>query len=358
MTRAWGSLGGSWVGGVVLAWVAACAPEPSGFQDATPGGPGEVGPGLGDDATAEASDAGTPAIAPEVTLAEAGVEVDEVATAPWPETAETEHATETTPTADDGDGDGIPDRADPFPTDPARPGSAAAFTVYGHTFDALYTLGAKTFDLSLVGAFRWPEKVADTRMTDIAIDAYGVLYGVTFNDLVVCHPQTAECWWLGRLGDAFNGLTLVPGSALGEDHDVLVGVTVDGSWWRLTLVPDPVKPTVTVTAFGGFGGAWQSAGDVFSIAGVGTFAAVYTSDEAVNRLVRVDPTSGQVTSVVGTIGDRESVYGLAGWARTAYAFDHGGYILKLDLATGAVLQTKVTAQAWAGAGVRTVLDPD
>ena len=261
------------------------------------------------------------------------------------------------PVDDDVDGDGIPNVADPFPDDAARPGVVMSNTVYAHTSSELYYLGVKTLDIFKIGAFRFPANAGGTQMTDIAIDRYGVLWGIGFSDVFVIDPKTAECWRLAALPQEFNGLTLVPRGVLGTSTDALVGIDVDGGWWRIELVQGAGGARAQLSLLGRLGSSWKSSGDAFSIEGIGTFASVdkKPGDDR-DQFVKVDPATGTVTSVIAALGNYSQVYGMAGWSEQAYAFDASGDILVLDLVTGAIVTTKKTGKPWWGAGVKTVLD--
>lgn len=259
---------------------------------------------------------------------------------------------------DDRDGDNVPDHADPFPDDAARPGVVNAATVYAHTSSELYFLEVKSGDVFLVDAFHWPSDAASTQMTDIAIDRFGVLYGVSFGDVFVIHPQTAQCWRLAPLPQEFNGLTHVPGAVVGQADDMLVGVSNAGGWWQLTLaptVPPSAQQRVQITYLGAYGQGWSSSGDAFSIDGVGTFATV-DNGAGEDHLVRLDPVTGAVQADLAPLAGFYSVYGLAGWRGKAFGFDASGEVMVIDLASGAIVSHKDTGHAWWGAGVRTVLD--
>jgi hypothetical protein len=191
-------------------------------------------------------------------------------------------------------------------------------------------------------------------MTDIAIDRYGVLWGVTFDRLYVCHPQTAQCFTVATLPADFNGLTMVPGALLGGgDEDVLVGISEDGGWWRL----DVDGAAVTPVKLGSFGGGWGSSGDAYAIEGVGTFAAADLSAGADDALLTLDPATGQAVGQVAPLTGYSGVYGLAGWTERAFAFEEGGDILVIDIASGSVSVLAETGKAWWGAGVRTRITP-
>lgn len=236
---------------------------------------------------------------------------------------------------DDRDGDGIPDTNDPFPDDGARPGQVNANTVYAHTSGTL-----------------------DGRMTDIAVDRYGVMWGIGFSDVFIINPNNAECWRMAALPQEFNGLTLIPRGVLGTETDILVGVSIAGGWWRLDLVQDASGPRVATALLGQYGSTWTSSGDAFSIEGVGTFASVKRGSFGSDELVELNPGTGLVTRVVGPLGTYGKVWGLAGWANRVYGFDEGGDIFEIELSTGQLISKKSTNHAWWGAGVKTVLDAE
>ncbi|PKN57788.1 MAG: hypothetical protein CVU56_09040 [Deltaproteobacteria bacterium HGW-Deltaproteobacteria-14] len=258
------------------------------------------------------------------------------------------------PGGGDRDGDKVPDSADPWPDDAGRPGVALANTVYAHTSTTLYRLAVKTYSVHEVGRFVWPSSATSREMTDIAIDRYGVLWAISFDEVFICHPIDVTCWRMASLPASFNGLTLIPKSVLGTAEDTLIGLAQDGGWWKLALVNGNVQSTY----LGDLGGDWTASGDAFSIEGVGTFASVNHSYGDPDYFVRVDPATGQVTAEIGGFAGHASVWGLAGWAEQAFAFDAAtGDILIINLATGAVDQTLHSDQEWWGAGVRTHLDP-
>ncbi|MCB9729758.1 MAG: hypothetical protein H6744_05640 [Deltaproteobacteria bacterium] len=256
------------------------------------------------------------------------------------------------PPTDDRDHDGIPDAADPFPDDATRPGVALELTVYAHTAAALFTMNVKTYQVAEVGEFDFPPTDAlIEEMTDIAIDRWGVLWGISFERLWVCHPQTAECWLMGELPDRFNGLTWIPGPAISAGSDMLVGVSGDGGWFRL----EPKGAAVAATKLGSYGPDLTSSGDAFSIEGIGTFASVNQGSEVDDRIVRVDPKTGGALALVGTTPGLYQLWGLAGWTERIFGFDASGEIVVVNVLSGEVASVAKTAHAWWGAGVRTRL---
>ncbi|MFT7579415.1 MAG: hypothetical protein ACI9MR_001079, partial [Myxococcota bacterium] len=208
-------------------------------------------------------------------------------------------------TGGDADNDRVPDIADLWPDDPNWPGVANTNTVYANTSKALWRLEVKTQEMHRIDLFGWPSNADSEEMTDIAIDRYGVMYAISFDDLFICHPQTAECRRIASLPTRFNGLTLVPKSVLQTETDALVGISTDGGWWRMNVVNGAVQTTY----LGEYGGTYTSSGDAFSIEGVGTFAAVSKGAFGSNKLVSINPATGAVLQEIADFAGHYSVFG-------------------------------------------------
>jgi len=260
----------------------------------------------------------------------------------------------TDPRCHDGDGDGVPDRDDLWPEDRERPGTVEANTVYANTWAELYRIGVKTHPIELQCAFAFPDDGGTHGMTDIAIDRWGVLYGITFDRLYVIDPRTCDCELLAGLDGAWNGLTFVPRGLLDGDDDVLVGLTVGGAWARLDLVDGVAVSTV----LGGLGEGRGSSGDAFSVVELGTYAIADRGEGTIDELAIIDPVDGAILEVVGPIGGYTAIYGLAGWYERVYAFDEDGDVLTIDIATGEVeLIGRRQGVYWWGAGVKARIGP-
>lgn len=245
----------------------------------------------------------------------------------------------------DLDGDLIPNDFDLFPEDPERPGRAINELVYPHTASELYTFNVNDYAIELIGA------PGIGTMTDLAIDRYGVLWVMTFTELYICHPQTAECWLRGTLPTYGNGLTFVPQGVLEPDRDSLIAIANSGGW---ALVTENAGGPVTLTPIGGYGPGTSSSGDAFSIVGVGTYAAVTTA--GVDSIVEVNPANGSILSTLATF-PAASIWGLAGWQDAIYAFSASGDVTFFDPATGDASVVATHPVSWYGAGVQTEI-PD
>lgn len=249
----------------------------------------------------------------------------------------------------DVDGDGIPDEADLWPMDPDLPGKALENTVYAHSSSILYSMDTQTLQLTTIGSFTWPPDGGGHQMTDVALDRYGVLFGVTFDRLYTCHPQSAACKNLGQLPDSFNALTLVPAGTVLPTSDALIGIAGDGGWYHLDFSSTPVQ----ATELGSYGYPYDSSGDAFSIETVGTFATVDQVGETWDVLVQVNTLTGAVITEVATLTGYTKVYGLAGWGKDAFVFDESGDVLMVNVVTGFSKVIAETGISWWGAGVTT-----
>ncbi len=250
---------------------------------------------------------------------------------------------------DDKDGDAIPDDADVFPDDGGQPGIVIPKKIYAHSSSALSTVDVVDYSVVAIGPFQWP--LGNDSMTDIAIDRYGVLYGVSFGRAYVCNPTTAKCFDLGTLNNSYNGLTWIPAGLIDPDNDSLIGIGNDGSWNHLTFV----NKVVSAKKLGSYGPGYTSAGDAFSIENVGTYAAVNKQGQQWTVIVTVDPLTGKVTGELATTNGYNTVYGLAGWEGLILAFDSSGTVIKVDPMTKMVTNLGKKAQSWWGAGVGTIL---
>ncbi|HRI08435.1 MAG TPA: MopE-related protein [Nannocystaceae bacterium] len=252
----------------------------------------------------------------------------------------------------DSDLDGIPDADDPFPNDKNLPGKAEGNKVYAHTSGTLFTMDVVApYNVATIGNFKFDQSPGS--VTDVALDRWGVLYAITFNDLFVCNPNTAQCYYLADLpGVSTNGLTMLPPGVLDPKDDTLVAIANSGDWNKVTLVGNQAS----FMKIGAYGAGYSSAGDVFSISGVGTYGATNKSG-VINATVVVDanPMNGNVVKDISTLTGYSTVYGLAGWEGKIFAFNSNGAVILVDPMNGTFMNVKMTANSWWGAGVYTVL---
>jgi hypothetical protein len=253
---------------------------------------------------------------------------------------------------DDTDSDGVPDYADEAPLDKNWPGRVTVMNlIYAHTAGALYTWNVGDAKPQKVADFTWPSGIADQDMTDLAIDRDGLMYGISFDHLYRVSATSGKTRSLGVLSQQFNGLTVIERGKIDPAQETLVAISNAGNWVQVTVT----GTSATFKTLGSYNG-YSSAGDAFCIEQKGTWAAVLDpGDTSGTILVEVNPSNGNVKSVLSPALNADSVYGLAGVGGVIYAFDASGQILAYDLAMKKVT-TAVTAangQAWWGAAVST-----
>jgi hypothetical protein len=249
----------------------------------------------------------------------------------------------------DDDGDNVPDLGDEEPLDPDWPGLAVDGAIYAHTSSTLYKWDPVGGTVETVAAFGWPQ--GGDSMTDIAIDYEGRLFGVSFSQLYRCSAITAECILLGGLPTSFNGMTIVPVGTVLPGKEAMIGIGNDGSWNQISVEGNQA----TITPLGSYGSGYTSAGDAYSIEGIGTFAAVNKPGSGWNHLIKVDPATGQFLQDIGPMQGYGTIYGLASDGEKAYAFSATGAIVAVDVQTGesTVALPAAQGQVWWGAGVTT-----
>lgn len=258
-------------------------------------------------------------------------------------------------TQPDGDTDGIPDVQDPFPSDENKPWPTEPNQLFAHTPEKLFSLDIlDAYALTEVGNFSFVgAPVQDPVPTDLALDQWNVLYVITFDDLFVCNPETAECHWLAQMPASVNGLTFVPPGVLQQDSDTLIAMNQQ-SWYQV----DINGGDIVWNEISGYPGDIESSGDLVSMAGVGTFGSVDMTGEPEepDAIIPVDPAAGTVGQAVVELQAYTEVFGLAGWREEVIAFDAAtGHILDVDIDTGDVTLIQDTPYQWYGAGVTTVL---
>lgn len=242
------------------------------------------------------------------------------------------------------DPDAVEPDSGPLPTGPVG-------QLYAHTKDTLYQLDLKAGAFVQIGKFKF-DKSADL-VTDIAVEATGKLYAVTYKDVFVCDIASAACKWLAKLptnASTFNGLTFVPKGTVDPVTDALIGISEDGSWNHVQIGGGTAK----IVKLGDYGGKWLSSGDSFSVEGIGTYATL-KGVSPTDSLALIDPKTGKAT-IIGETGVK-SLFGLAWWSGVFYAFSSDGNVYTLDVTTGKATPVKGIAipagAKWWGAGVST-----
>ncbi len=224
-------------------------------------------------------------------------------------------------------------------------GPAGDSVVYAHSSSELYRVDPDTFDVTLIGPFVWEMGIFDS-MTDIAIDKNGGITGVSFNRVYHVDPATAVTTFLAPLARQFNGLSYIPAGTIdGSTDEILVGSTLDGSFWRI----DPL--TGTSTEIGAYGGGWSSSGDIVSVDGFGTYATVQQG-EGIDYLAQIDPLTG-IATTIGTGTGFDHIWGLGFWKGKIFGFTDLRQFVLIDPATGVATLVEDSSVFWWGAGVTT-----
>jgi hypothetical protein len=215
--------------------------------------------------------------------------------------------------------------------------------VYANTANELFRVDPRTLTVASVGRFAFPDDGQDHQMTDIAVNAEGELWGITFNAIYRIDANTARCTLVSPLQGQYNGLTFVPAGVLHPSSEVLVAVEGAGSYFVVNTRDGRAQRL-------GMLGAYASSGDLVSVAHTETWAIVKVRGE--DHLARVDLRRG-VTTLVGPTGV-DDIWGLGYWRTRLYGFAEGGTFVTIDPTTGRATEVSRTGNAWWGAGVTTL----
>jgi len=217
--------------------------------------------------------------------------------------------------------------------------------VFAHSSDSLYSVNPRNFGVVRIGPFQWPADGNDHRMTDIAVNAEGDIWGITFGALYRVDPMTARCTYVADFaGGQVNGLSFVPADELIGGAEILLAADRFGAVYRVDTA------TGRTTRIGDYGDGVGSSGDIVSVLNAGTFATVM--DGGIEYLARVNPMTGRAT-LIGPTGQTET-WGLGYWRGVVYGFTSGGLVVTIDIATGRATPEQRTGPPWWGAGVTTI----
>jgi hypothetical protein len=221
--------------------------------------------------------------------------------------------------------------------------------VFAHTATTLYSVDPRTYTVTRVGDFVFSDD--GSQMTDLAINADGAAWGITFNALYRVDLVTARCTFLAPFAGAmFNGLSFVPGTEF-EPGERLVAANRNGAVVRVDTA------TGAIRQIGVYGPDIGSSGDLVSVVDGGTFATIVDlnvgfGEEPVEYLARIDPTNGRATRIGPTGVTR--TWGVGYWRGIVFGFTEGGAVVTLDTATGRATEVARNNVAWWGAAVTTI----
>ena len=283
-----------------------------------------------------------------------------------------------------GDDDDVvaDDDDDKPPSDPPLPdGGKPPGRIYAHTGSALYLFDPLDNNkLTKVGDFSGFTEGHEflEEVLDIALDRDSTMYGTTWYGFVKIDPLTAKVTYIKSTEQDFqfpNSLSFVPVGTVDPTKEALVGyIRKEGTFGSTTYVRVDLA-TGAITELGelnppGAALTWKSAGDIISTFRGGNKAYLTVKlfdakdggagpgDPGTDSLAEVDPKTGRIIKIVGDTG-QPNFYGLGQWAGTAYGFNAGGNIVKINMDTGAgqtILTLKEDGGAtgqWYGAGMTT-----
>jgi large repetitive protein len=190
-------------------------------------------------------------------------------------------------------------------------------------------------DLVQVGAFSSVD-----RMTDIAIDPAGQLWGCTFDSLYTIDPETAETVWVADIDESLHGLTFVSDGRM-------VGAG-DGVW-----LIDPTTGSFTATLVEP--GPYSTSGDIVGLPDGLLYWTVWGADYGEpDRLVVVDPDGG--TGMRGEV-EVDRVFGLGFAYGDLYGFTDAGDWVEINVDLGGLRRQGPLAgnDGWWGATTNPVL---
>ncbi len=188
-------------------------------------------------------------------------------------------------------------------------GANAAFITIGTSTGGIYDVDTSTGAATLIAN--------GTTMTDIARDASGALWGVTFGNLYSIDTSTNTFTNVGSLGiNNMNALTFNGSTLYGAGY---------GSGNLYTINTSSGSATSLGT------GSYASAGDLAFDAGGSLYLAANTSPN--DTLVELDPTNGSST-LIGGMGIDNS-YGLAFVDSVMYGVSSAGGLYIVNTNTGA-----------------------
>ncbi len=241
----------------------------------------------------------------------------------------------------------------------------SCYTVYAHANHILYSIDLMAKTLVTVGPFNAPTVgSAEDTITDLAVGPDNTIYVVSKTNLYTASPIDGHVTLLG------------PVSTCGSDN-VAMSLTPDG---KLVLgdfngaichVDTTTKPP-TVTQVGSLGMGMALSGDLVAVADGTVYGTAYKITDGNgkgtglnNELVKLDTTTGQMQSIVGSTG-YPTLFGVAYALGQVFGFTHDGSgdVVTIDPKTGQGTlfnsfkdPSSGKGIAFAGAGVNPMVSP-
>ncbi len=235
--------------------------------------------------------------------------------------------------------------------------------VYANSNNALYRFDATAVTMTKVGDFDCVGAVdpnATDGMRDLAIDSSDRIIGLATNSvlnlkptLFQVDPQTGHCTKIVELAatiDTVAGISFVPAGVLHPTEEVLIGLTYDCEYVRVSLTTGVVTVLGTIAPR-----CFNKSGDVVSVAGDATYTALLVDRDAGTNdsLLVINPVTGAQTANRGDVG-QQGIGGLAFFRNKLYAFGVAGDVLSIDRQTGvSTLVLQMPGVRFTGAAVAT-----
>jgi hypothetical protein len=242
----------------------------------------------------------------------------------------------------------------------------AAYPVYACSDSELYLIDLTAKTLVDVGPFNTP-KVGGSAdvITDLAVSPTGVIYVISHTTLYTASPMTGAVTSVGAVTTCGSDNV-----ALSFTNDAkLYAADYSGNFCEIGYMSTPL----TLTKSGPIGGGMAIAGDIVAIDNgtmYGTALDLTDGGSASptaknNLLIKIDPSTGMSTQVIGSTGYPE-LYGVAYALGQVFGFTHDGSgdVITIDPSTGVGTPfntfkdpTSMKGIAFAGAGVNSMVPP-
>jgi hypothetical protein len=237
-----------------------------------------------------------------------------------------------------GDSQPIDDSAVPHDSDPPidETGDAPEATdpLYAQTANTLFSVEPSApYGATRVGAFVGTDGIPVTDITDIAIDADGIMYGVSFDTLYRINASNGQVSEVRRAGPTdLNALTfLADGTLLAGGGSSLYQVDPgSGAFTQISSI-----------------GSWSFAGDMVGLPDGLLYCAMGSAYGGDSSLVVYDLSTGTIirTGSTGT----GSLYGFAYAEGELFGFNAEGEVFTIDQSSGRATRVADSDEVWWGA---------
>jgi outer membrane protein assembly factor BamB len=249
--------------------------------------------------------------------------------------------TDAAPQPDVGEDTDVPVDSDEPPIDeePELPPGSALAPMYAHTGSDLYAVdSASPYNRLRVGTFTLPGSFVAPTITDIAINAEGAMYALSYTTLYKVDATTAKLTTVAVSGyDALNALTfLADGTLLAGGGNALFKVdTATGAFTPIEAI-----------------GSWEFAGDMVGLPDGLLYCSMAPAGTEQSSLVVYDLATKTIVRT-GSTG-AGSLYGFAYAEERLFGFTGSGRMYEVNPETGLATQLQPAGPTWYGAATNPV----